>query len=106
MIWAEALGLEKISVIDDFFELGGHSLLAAQLISRLRETFQIQLPMRSFFDAPTVAGMAAAISKDPAERMRTERIARLIINVAQFSEHEVETLLNEHALSLNDVQTR
>ncbi|WP_414590084.1 amino acid adenylation domain-containing protein, partial [Scytonema sp. PCC 10023] len=60
-IWAEILGLEKVSIYDNFFELGGHSLLASQLISRVRNAFQVELPLRNLFEASTVASFAENI---------------------------------------------
>ncbi|GCE27612.1 hypothetical protein KDA_30960 [Dictyobacter alpinus] len=60
-IWTQVLGRPVVHSEDDFFELGGHSLLAIQAISRVRDVFQIELPLRCLFDAPTIAGLAEHI---------------------------------------------
>jgi amino acid adenylation domain-containing protein len=60
-IWEHFLGIEKIGIHDDFLELGGHSILGTQLVALLREEFQIDLPLRLLFAAPTVAKLAAEI---------------------------------------------
>ena len=60
-IWAEVLGLERVGIHDNFFDLGGHSLLATQAISRLREAFQIEVPLRSLFESPTVATVTESL---------------------------------------------
>ncbi|CAG0936134.1 nonribosomal peptide synthetase DhbF [Thermoflexales bacterium] len=60
-IWGEVLHLEQMSVHDNFFELGGHSLLATQVLSRIRDSFQVELPVRILFEVPTLAALAERI---------------------------------------------
>ena len=62
-IWKNVLGIDNISVTDDFFHLGGHSLLATKLVSRIREEFNLALPLRKVFEYPTIVGFAEEIER-------------------------------------------
>ena len=102
-IWGEVLKLKQIGVNDDFFQLGGHSLLATQVISRVRERFKIELPLRYLFEFPTVAGLAAGIvefekmaeTRAPTVITKRPEAPDLLARIDQFTDEQVEALLNE-----------
>jgi len=60
-LWCELLGVQRISRGDNFFEMGGHSLLAMQLVNCVRDRFGVDLPLKSLFERPTIAGLAETI---------------------------------------------
>jgi amino acid adenylation domain-containing protein len=62
-IWSQYLGVDPIGIHDNFFVLGGHSLLATQLISQIREVFQVELPLRALFEAPTIATLGEKLQQ-------------------------------------------
>ncbi|MBD2344920.1 type I polyketide synthase [Anabaena subtropica] len=91
VIWQELLGVEQIGIHDNFFELGGHSLLAVQVTSRLRESFQVELPLQSIlFDAPTVAGLANIIAENQPKQEDMQEFAALLQEVKNLSLEEIQ----------------
>jgi len=81
LIWAEVLGIEKVGIHNNFFTLGGHSLLVTRVISKVRQVFQLDLPIRRLFEQPTIAGLAKDIEKATKadlglETANIERISR------------------------------
>jgi amino acid adenylation domain-containing protein len=73
-MWSQLLKLDRVGIHDNFFELGGHSLLSTQLISRVRDRFQVETPLRVLFDAPTIAALAEAIDSDQSDQQPADRI--------------------------------
>jgi acyl carrier protein len=89
-IWAEVLALKKIGIHDNFFDLGGHSLLGAQVISRVRDAFQVELPLRSLFESPTVAGLAVQVTQ---KKGLPKNTASVLAELESLSNDEAQLLL-------------
>jgi acyl carrier protein len=87
-LWADVLEVPQVGVNDNFLELGGHSLLATRIIARVQNAFGVEIPLRVFLDAPTVAGMAIAIVQEQAARIDPDVLARLLCGVEGRSERD------------------
>jgi acyl-coenzyme A synthetase/AMP-(fatty) acid ligase/acyl carrier protein len=94
-IWSEVLGVEEIGIHDNFFELGGHSLLATQVVSRVRDTFNVEMPASAVFDAPTIAEFSVALVEKQAGSANGEFVQDLLAEISQLSDAEVESILAE-----------
>ncbi|NES13762.1 MULTISPECIES: non-ribosomal peptide synthetase [Micromonospora] len=93
-IWAETLGVDRVGVLDDFFALGGHSLLSTRMVARVREAFGVDVPLHRIFSDPTVAGLARALTADPAQRAVIDKTAELLIRLSGLSDDEVQQALD------------
>ncbi len=105
-IWTQLLGVDRVGIYDNFFELGGHSLLATKVVSRVRETFEVELPVRSLFETPRMVDLTTTISQlqlatgtDGSRIERSERgeknIEELVAELAHLSDDDVQAMLAE-----------
>jgi amino acid adenylation domain-containing protein len=93
-IWAQVLGMPRVSVEDDFFALGGHSLLATQVVAQVRSDFAVNLPLHSLFTSPTVASLATEIVAMMSDSEGDETAA-LMASLEGMSDEEAQRLLAE-----------
>jgi amino acid adenylation domain-containing protein len=93
-IWRQVLGFKEVGIHDNFFELGGHSLMVTQVTSRLRQVFQVELPLRRLFELPTVEGLINAMTQIWGDREVVEEIARTWQEVEQISPEELKAILS------------
>jgi acyl carrier protein len=84
-IWSELLGIDRIGVDDNFFDLGGHSLRAVQLLARIADQFGVRLPLKTFFTAPTVAGIARNMGQALADATDEATLGALLDGLDQLA---------------------
>jgi acyl carrier protein len=93
-IWAALFKFERVGIHDNFQDLGGHSLLAFQLVSRLRDVFQLELPLSSVFESPTISELAILITHKLTEQREQEEVNKILAEIEQMAPVEVHRLLN------------
>ncbi|MCZ6623342.1 MAG: non-ribosomal peptide synthetase [Deltaproteobacteria bacterium] len=96
-IWAEVFSLDKVGIHDNFFDLGGHSLRATQVISRIINTFRVELPIKSLFESPTVADMAMIIIQNETKKIGQKDLARMLNELEALSDEEAQRLLADES---------
>jgi surfactin family lipopeptide synthetase A len=94
-IWRELLRVEQIGVHDNFFELGGHSLLATQIVTKLRDAFQVELPLATLFNALTIADLAREVTQSQLQAAGGEDLEDVLSQLEGLSDEEVAALLVE-----------
>jgi acyl transferase domain-containing protein len=94
-IWREVLGIEQIGLHDNFFDLGGNSLIGIQLLSRLRKTFLLDLPMSGLFESPTVAGLVALVEQYQLEGDELYELERMLEEIEGLSEEDLVAVIAE-----------
>lgn len=92
-IWQDVLEIEQIGRHDNFFQIGGHSLLATKAVTRIRERFQIKVPLRMLFDLQTLDKLAEAIAIMELEEAESRALDEILSNIDGLSDEEVEKLL-------------
>jgi acyl carrier protein len=100
-VWSQVLGVEKIGLDSNFFNVGGHSLLAMQVISRLNDALNLDIPLRLMFEKPTIRGFAEAVNgiraaadERTGPRLVPRREEEADINLEQLTDEQVNALLS------------
>jgi hypothetical protein len=94
-IWEEVLHLTQVGRHDNFFDLGGHSLLATQVMARIRTSLQTDVPLRTLFESPTIAGLATVLDQSHVAPEDTEHLGILLDELEVLSEEEAQARLDK-----------
>ncbi|MHC5738122.1 amino acid adenylation domain-containing protein [Nostoc sp.] len=97
-IFVEVLGLKSVGIYDNFFELGGHSLLATQLVSRVRDALHVELPLRSVFEASTIAELSKVVESFKESNAQSQ--APVLVPLSRESRRIKLSSLNEESVKL------
>ena len=94
-VWKEVLNQDKIGINDNFFDLGGHSLQATRVLTRLSQSTQIDIPLRTFFENPTVEELAMEMTQLQVDQENDQDIMQMIEELEDLSEEEISALLRD-----------
>ena len=95
-IWCEILKIDRVGIYDNFFDLGGQSLMATQMVSRIRSTLGMEIPLHILFETtPTVEQTAAAIERYQLEQYEPDDLEKLLAEIESMPQEELEAMLKE-----------
>jgi len=94
-IWAESLEVEHVGIFDIFFDLGGHSLAATRVVFKVIKQFQLEIPLQSLFQSPTVAEMAAVITEYQGKKLGEKELDSILAELESLTEEEAQRLVSE-----------
>jgi acyl-coenzyme A synthetase/AMP-(fatty) acid ligase len=100
--FAQLLGIDPVGTHDNFFDLGGHSLLATRVISRVNDALNVQVPLRTFYESPTVASLALTVLQSKIKKENGRAVDRLLDELEKLSDEEAEALLEVEQVSEGD----
>ena len=93
------LSVEQVGIHDRFFDVGGHSLSATQVVSQVIKQFQIEVPLQSLFESPTVAEMAAVITEHQTRKIAKPELERILVELESISEEKASQILADAAVT-------
>jgi acyl carrier protein len=89
-IWSEVLGVKQVGPQDDFFALGGHSLQATRVLSRIHSVMNVDLPLRSLMDNPSLASLANTIDRHLMNEVQQDDLNRMVLELEAMSEEQAQ----------------
>ena len=101
-IWEDVLDIRPIGIHDNFFDLGGHSLSATQVVVRVIQTFELDIPLQSLFRSPTIAEMAGVIKKHQGKELSGKKVEQILTELESLSEDEARKRLSESSSTVKN----
>ena len=99
-IWTDVLCLDQVGIHDNFFELGGHSLAATRVVARVIQQFQLEIPLQSLFQSPTIAEMAAVIAEHQGKMLDQSQLSAILDELGSMSDAEAQRLVREEVSTM------
>jgi len=100
-IWAHILSLDQVGIHDNFFDLGGHSLAATRVVSQVIKKFQLEIPLQSLFQSPTIAEMAEVITQSQAKKLDEADLNHILAELESLTDEEAQRLLSDQSGTAN-----